>query len=104
MVTLPKGEKLKTDKGINFPETTLALNSLTNKDLQDLDFVAQHRDIVGYSFVQTAEDMRRLQQELKRRSPIQCRTLAIVAKIETGVMIARADLAVELGFQRLAEI
>jgi pyruvate kinase len=122
--TRPQGEKLKTDKGINFPETVLPLSSLTDKDLQDLDFVAKQADIVGYSFVQTAEDMRRLQQELRLRSPEKARTLAIVAKIETqeavhnlpelivqgaskqpfGVMIARGDLAVELGFQRLAEI
>ncbi|MCT7973993.1 hypothetical protein [Laspinema olomoucense] len=40
----------------------MPLNCLTDKDLQDLDFVAKQADIVGYSFVQIAEDMRRSQQ------------------------------------------
>lgn len=122
--TRPQGEKLKADKGINFPDTVLRLSSLTDKDREDLDFVVEHADIVGYSFVQTAEDIQLLQEELKARSPERARSLAIVAKIETqeavrnlpqlivqaaskqpfGVMIARGDLAVELGFQRLAEI
>lgn len=118
----PKGEKLKPEKGLNFPHTLLPLNPLTDKDLQDLDFVATHADIIGYSFVQTAEDIELLQAELAKR----CREHqpAIVAKIETpvavsnlpeliihaagkqafGVMIARGDLAVEIGYQRLAEM
>lgn len=117
-----KGDKLKDDKGINFPDTALALSPLTAQDLQDLDFVAQHADIVNYSFVQSGDDVRLLQAELLRRAPT--RQPAIVAKIETakavkhlpqiivaagsrqplGVMIARGDLAIELGYARLAEI
>ncbi|HIK45085.1 MAG TPA: hypothetical protein IGR64_09385 [Leptolyngbyaceae cyanobacterium M65_K2018_010] len=60
----PKGVKLRPEKGLNFPNTVLPLSPLTEKDLQDLDFVALHADIVGYSFVQTAADIERLQQEL----------------------------------------
>ncbi|WP_239033187.1 pyruvate kinase [Leptothermofonsia sichuanensis] len=118
-----KGSKLLPDKGLNFPDTDLQLNPLTEKDQQDLDFVAAHADIVGYSFVQSAADIKQLQQELSRRMP-QPREIAIIAKIETpqavshlpelivqaagqqpfGVMIARGDLAIEIGYQRLAEI
>jgi pyruvate kinase len=119
----PKGVKLRPEKGLNFPKTNLALSPLTTKDLDDLDFVAAHADIVDYSFVQRPADIELLQKELdkrlgKRSSP------AIVAKIETaiavanlpelivyaagkqpfGVMIARGDLAVEIGYQRLTEI
>lgn len=122
--TRPKGEKLRPDKGLNFPETVLTLDPLTPKDCQDLDFAAQFADIIGYSFVQTAADLQRLQIELAKRA-IQGRPkLAIVAKVETqaairnlpemivqaagqhpfGVMIARGDLAVEIGYQRLAEM
>lgn len=116
------GEKLKPDKGVNFPDTDLRLNPLTEKDLQDLDFVAKHADMVNYSFVQSADDISRLQEELTARSD--GRVLSLVAKIETaravralpeiivraagvqpfGVMIARGDLAVEIGWERLAEI
>jgi len=122
-----KGEKILPEKGINFPETDLHLSSLTEKDKQDLDFIASHADqvdIIGYSYVQTAEDIQLLQQELAARLPENSPIPAIVAKIETplavsnlpeliiqaagkqpfGIMIARGDLAIEIGYQRLAEI
>ncbi|MGK7948798.1 MAG: pyruvate kinase [Xenococcaceae cyanobacterium] len=119
-----KGEKLRSDKGINFPDTMLNLSPLTSKDRQDLDFIASDADIIGYSFVQQATDIELLQLELKERLGANSCQPAIVAKIETpeavknlpelivraagkqpfGVMIARGDLAVEIGYQRLAEI
>jgi pyruvate kinase len=120
----PKGVKLRPEKGLNFPNTILPLSPLTAKDLCDLDFVAAHADIVGYSFVQRPADMTLLQQELDQRAGKRSSRPAIVAKIETaiavsnlpeliiyaagqqpfGVMIARGDLAVEIGYQRLTEI
>ncbi len=120
----PKGAKLRPEKGLNFPNIVLPLCPLTQKDLQDLDFIATHADIIGYSFVQHAADVELLQQELNKRSQGRRSKLGIVAKIETaiavcnlpeliihaagqqafGVMIARGDLAVEIGYQRLAEI
>jgi pyruvate kinase len=115
------GEKLIGDKGINFPDSELDLPALTDKDLQDLQAVAQHADMVGLSFVQQAADVYQLREQLDRlgRSDI-----GIVLKIETlkgfenlpelmlaamsggcaGVMIARGDLAVECGYERLAEV
>ncbi len=114
------GSKLMAEKGLNFPDTELALPALTEKDLRDLDFVAAHADIVGYSFVQSAADMELLIKALAKRK---AGKLGIVAKIETkkglhnlpeiivrgagnhsfGVMIARGDLAVEIGYEQLAE-
>ena len=119
-----KGERLRSGKGLNFPGTELHLSPLTEKDTLDLDFIAHHADIVGYSFVQEAADIDLLQQELRQRQDKQAQPLALVAKIETpravrnlpelivhaagkqplGVMIARGDLAVEIGYERLAEI
>ena len=117
----PGGEKLRADKGINLPDTDLRLDSLTRDDLEVLPFVAAHADIVELSFAQHPRDVERLQQELARLGE---RRPAIVLKIETrrgfenlpamlfaamrmpccGVMIARGDLAVECGFERLAEV
>ncbi|MGD2130026.1 MAG: pyruvate kinase [Lysobacterales bacterium] len=114
-------EKLGGDKGINFPDTALKLPALSAKDLQDLDFAARHADMVGLSFTNSAADVRALREELIRRDGEQ---VAVVVKIETkrgfgnlphilleamqfpacGVMIARGDLAVETGFERLAEV
>jgi pyruvate kinase len=119
-----KGSKLRLDKGLNFPDTELTLSPLTDKDLQDLKFVATHADIVGYSFVQNPQDIELLQRELHLLLPKDSQIPAIIAKIETpqavrnlpelivqaagkqpfGIMIARGDLAVEVGYQRLAEI
>lgn len=116
------GYRLKDDKGVNFPNTDLKLSPLTDKDLQDLDFIAQHADMINYSFVQDAADVRLIQEELAKRQPT--RLITLILKVETaralrnlpemlieaggkqpvGVMIARGDLAVEIGFERLAEI
>jgi len=116
-----KGTLIRSDKGVNFPDTELNLPALTDKDLQDLDFVCQHADIIGFSFVQSKEDMNSLMAELLKRNAAH---LPVIAKIETakavknlpeiilsalgrttlGVMIARGDLAVELGSVRMAEI
>ena len=119
--TGPRGARLRTDKGLNFPDTETRLSPLTAKDLHDLDTVAEIADIVAYSFVQRPSDVGLLQAELAARTN---RQLAMIAKIETGlavrslpeiivqaagkqplaVMIARGDLAVEIGYPRLAEI
>ena len=118
-----KGIRLKAEKGINFPGVDLGLDPLTPRDRADLDFIVEHADMVGYSFVETAEHVALLQDELAARRA-DWRTLALVAKIETpravrnlpaiivqaagrqplAVMIARGDLAIELGFERLAEM
>jgi pyruvate kinase len=115
------GLTLGGDKGINLPDSTLRVPALTAKDIEDLRFVAAHADIVGYSFVQTADDVRALQAHLHA---LDRPGLPLILKIETrrafehlpslliaimhsaaaGVMIARGDLAVECGFERLAEV
>ncbi len=122
-VTIAKtsGVCIHSDKGINFPEADFHLPPLTQKDLTDLDFVCVHADLVGFSFVETLEDMECLITELEKRNASE---MPIIAKVETnravknlpdiilgtigrhnlGIMIARGDLAVELGSARLAEI
>jgi pyruvate kinase len=62
----PGGGKLRADKGINLPDTSLQLSAITPKDLVDLKFAAKHADIVELSFANSADDVRRLQHELKR--------------------------------------
>lgn len=116
-----KAVNLRADKGINLPESDLRLAAMTAKDIEDLSFVARHADIVELSFANSAQDVELLQQNL---ASLGSRQPAIVLKIETrrgfenlpamlltamrapccGVMIARGDLAVECGFERLAEV
>lgn len=117
----PSGEKLRGDKGINLPESRLRLSAMTAQDVKDLEFVAKNADVVELSFANSARDVALLQRYLKRAGG---KNPAIVLKIETrrgfenlpdmlltamrspccGVMIARGDLAVECGFERLAEV
>ena len=78
-----KGVKLKPEKGLNFPDTDFAVDALTPKDLHDLDFVASHADAIEYSFVQSVDDVIRLQEALARRRE-DWRSLALVLKIETA--------------------
>lgn len=120
-VAKDSGVRIQSDKGINFPEAEFNLPPLTQKDLTDLDFVCAHADLVGFSFVEMLADMEQLMSELAKRNASE---LPVIAKIETnravknlpdiilgtigrhnlGIMIARGDLAVELGSARLAEI
>ncbi len=119
--TAPGGAELRADRGVNLPESDLRLDATTAKDIEDLTFVARHADIVELSFANTARDVERLHEHLARLGG---RTPAVVLKVETrrgfenlpelllaamrspccGVMIARGDLAVEVGFERLAEV
>ncbi len=116
-----EGSKLGADKGINLPDTRLDLPALTAKDIENLAIVAGHADLVGLSFAQGAGDVKLLRRHLRR---LDAKNLGVILKIETrrgfehlpqmllaamackaaGVMIARGDLAVECGFERLAEV
>jgi pyruvate kinase len=113
--------KLSSYKGINLPDTILNLPALTEKDIELLPFVCEHADIVGYSFVRKAEDVKYLYSELEKYNS---KNIGVVFKIENreafenlpeiliegmkrdkiGVMIARGDLAVEIGFERISEV
>ncbi|MDR2211999.1 MAG: hypothetical protein LBE21_00015 [Pseudomonadales bacterium] len=117
------GVKLQPEKGLNFPNTELNIPALTAQDLKHLDFISAEADGVGLSFVQSADDVALLQDALAARRSDWWR-LALIMKIETprgvaplpdiimqsaghqpaAIMIARGDLAVEIGFTRLAEM
>lgn len=112
---------LKAEKGINFPDSNLSIQAITDYDKVCLPFICKHADLVGYSFVRTPEDLAYLKQSL---DAISSKPPCIIIKIETpdavknlpallirgmeqgvfGVMIARGDLAVEIGFERMGEI
>ncbi|MCX7176333.1 MAG: pyruvate kinase [Proteobacteria bacterium] len=113
--------KLLGEKGINLPDSDLKLPAMTVKDREDLVFAVRHADMVAMSFVQRVEDVEELIAALDR---LQAGQLGIVLKIETheafkrlpslllsamrhypvAVMVARGDLGVEVGFERLSEV
>jgi pyruvate kinase len=117
------GVRLKPEKGLNLPDTALGLSPLTAKDEADLAAIVADADMVGYSFVSHADDIDLLEARLAALGEAGAQ-LGLVAKIERpeaignlpkliarasgrrpfGVMIARGDLAAEIGFERLAEM
>jgi pyruvate kinase len=117
----PGGAKLRAEKGINFPDTCFAMPALTAKDIADLEAMAGKVDMVALSFVRSPADIAALQAHLHR---LGIPDTGIILKIENraafenlpailltamrlpkvGVMIARGDLAVEMGFERLSEV
>ncbi len=117
----PTGSRVRGDCGINFPNSQIHLTGLSAADKANLEFARSHADAVGLSFVRDATDISQLQELLdegKNGHP------GIVIKIETeeainnlpellltamrsyptAIMIARGDLAVECGWERLAEL
>ena len=114
-------QQIKEEKGINFPDSTLTISSLTAFDIACLPFICSHADMVGYSFVRNNTDLEALQMALNK---LTTNPPHLIIKVETpeavnnlpdlllygmqqqvfGVMIARGDLAVEIGFERMGEI
>lgn len=116
------GSKLKPEKGINLPDSNLQLPGLTAKDKEDFDFVVNYCDIVNLSFVNTIRDLEDLYNLIDKYD---AQHLSILLKIETksafnnlpqillqsmsrqtnlGVMIARGDLAVEVGWENIGHV
>ena len=113
--------KIGSLKGINLPNTQLSLPSLTEKDKANLPFVCANADMLGYSFVRTGSDVKKLYRYLEKYD---AQDMGVIFKIETrdafenlpdiilegmrrnkiGVMIARGDLAVEVGFETISEV
>lgn len=111
--------RIRAEKGLNFPDSPIDVPAFTAQDREDLIFVARHATAVGLSFVHRPQDLLDLRKALE---DLGCPDLGIVIKIETreaihrlaqlllaglnlprfGVMIARGDLAVEVGFEHLA--
>jgi pyruvate kinase len=113
--------KLRAEKGINLPDTKLTISALSPKDRQDLKIATEYGDLVSLSFVRRPEDVAELIRELDCLGTKQA---GIILKIEnrpavealpkilltamrrpvTAVMVARGDLGIEIGFERMAEI
>ena len=111
-----KGGKLKLEKGVDFPGAPLDLPPLSEDDLAALPVVAECADLIGFSFVQRPRDIVALDRALAAARPggppiplvLKIETLEAVRNLPrllvqaagsrpTAAMIARGDLAVELG-------
>jgi pyruvate kinase len=110
----PTGSRLRGQRGINFPKSDIRLPGLTKTDEENLAFVAEHADAVSLSFVRKPKDVEALLEALDELSAaLETRKgfkslpkvmLAAMRRYPVAVMIARGDLAVECGWERLAEL
>ncbi len=107
------GGKLTSHKGINLPGVELSISSLTAKDKKDVLFGIKNKvEFIAFSFVQTKKDVLELRRILNKHKS----RAHIIAKIETeaairnfddileavdGIMIARGDLAIEIGAEKV---
>jgi len=112
-VKVTYGGALFPKKGVNLPDTKISLPALTEKDLQDLEFIlSQNVDWIALSFVRKVDDI----IDLKRRLTEKGSKSKVIAKIEMpsalldlrnivlesdGVMVARGDLGVELPVEKV---
>jgi len=106
------GGKLTSHKGVNLPKSELRIDTFTKKDEDDLRFgVKENIDFIALSFVRSAADINELKKHLPKKNPPK-----IIAKIERaeavenfneileatdGVMVARGDLAIEVGAEQV---
>lgn len=107
------GGLLKSSKGINLPDCNVSIATLTKKDRADLAFAARHGvDAIAVSFVGDAADVKLAKKLLAKEKS----AALVVAKIERthaianltkiieasdAVMVARGDLAVEVGYENV---
>ena len=112
-VIVKEGGILRNRKGVNFPDSILSLPALTEKDSNDLLFGIRHQvDVVALSFVQTAQDVIQCKKIIKALGS----DIPVIAKIEKlsaveeideiasvvdGLMVARGDLGVEGGVEKV---
>ncbi len=119
--TIKPRARLRSGKGIAFPDSQLSLRELGPQDEVALQFALRHADGVEVSFVSTSRDVARIGERLKAAGRPE---FGMTLKLETrgairhlasilfealrydsvGLMIARGDLAVELSFEKLAEL
>lgn len=110
---ITQGAKLSSHRGINLPGRRVSLPSITEKDYEDIEFAINHGlDFLALSFVQSAADVRQLNDYLAGKGA----QIPVIAKIERksaledienivkeayGVMVARGDLALEMSIQHV---
>jgi pyruvate kinase len=107
------GGDLREHQGINYPEGTLSLDAVTERDFEHLEFGLQHDvDMVAVSFVRSAADIKRVKDFMRARG----KELPICAKIEkhealermdeiieasASIMVARGDLGIEIPLEEV---
>jgi pyruvate kinase len=108
------GGRISSHKGLNFPDSSLSVGGLTDKDLEDLRFGVEELgpDWVAASFVRSGDEVKEIKERIKEFGG----SIPLISKIEKheaiediedilqasdGIMVARGDLAVELSAEQV---
>ena len=108
------GGPISSHKGLNFPDSSLSIKGLTEKDVEDLRFGIEelHPDWIAFSFVRSGDEVREIKERIREFGG----NVPVISKIEKheaiediedilrasdGIMVARGDLAVELSAERV---
>lgn len=116
-IVVDNGGLIRSGKGVNIPNFSIDMPSITDKDIEDIRFGCQNDiDLIAASFIRTADDVltiKRLLAEAKKQE------ILVIAKIENmegvqnfdsivqvadGIMIARGDLGVEVPISHVPQL
>lgn len=109
------GGVLKSNKGVNLPNTKISLPSLTEKDLIDLKYILAEQPLVNWialSFVRYAKDLKNLRKYIddaghqakiisKIEKPEAIENIDKIIKHSNAIMVARGDLGIEMPMEQL---
>jgi pyruvate kinase len=110
------GHVLSSNKGVNLPDTNVSLPALTEKDIEDLNFIlTQDVNWIALSFVRTPKDIQDLRERIdavghgakiiaKIEKPEAIENIDKIIKASNGIMVARGDLGVELPIEKVPGI
>lgn len=107
------GGRLSSRKGVNLPVSHLTLESLTQKDKEDLEFALSNKiEWIGLSFVRSAKDIEALKNIIRYRNnpakviakiekPEAVKDIEAIIAVSDAVMVARGDLGVEMPMEQV---
>lgn len=107
------GGEIKSRRGVNLPGAYLSINSITEKDKADIEFgIKNDLDFIAFSFVRRASDiveLRSILDKVKSKAKIIAKVEDVeglenideIIKLVDGVMVARGDLAIEIGAENV---
>ena len=112
-----QGGKISNHKGVNLPLSNISVSAITEKDKEDVQTAIEYGvDYIALSFVSVAEDVKELREiihasksphigiisKIERRSAVE--NVIEIAEVSDIVMVARGDLGVEVGLEKVPEI
>lgn len=112
-----QGGKISNHKGVNLPLSNISVSAITKKDKEDVQTAIEYGvDYIALSFVSVADDVKELRDiilaspaphigiisKIERRSAVE--NVIEIAEVSDAVMVARGDLGVEVGLEKVPEI